>query len=75
MCLERGGCGGVECAKRSCACSVGDSTEVFGIGGDGDGQGKECDQDVSEVSGFEEEAVLGESFLVERVLCEHGGIG
>jgi hypothetical protein len=54
---------------------IGDPAEVFSVGSDGDVEGEDGDQDVSEISGDEEETVLGESFLGEGVLCEHDRVG
>ena len=64
----------------NCAChlfprDIGNCAEVFSVRSDGDVEGKDGDQDVSDISGDEEEAVLGESFLGERVLCEHDWAG
>ena len=73
--MERSGSGRVECSKRSCACDLGDSAEVCGVGSDGDVEREDGDQDVSEFSGDEEEAILGESFLGERILCEYDWAG
>ena len=73
--VERVGSGGVECSKGSRACDFGDSAEVFSVGRDGNVEGEDGDQDVSEISRDEEEAVLGESFLGERVLCEYHWAG
>ena len=73
--VERVGSGGVECSKRSCACDIGNTAEVFGVRSDGNVEGEDDDQDVPEFSGDEKEAVLGESFLGERILCEHDWAG
>ena len=73
--MERIRSGGVECSKGSCACDIGDSAEVFSVGSAGDVEGKDGDQDVSNFSWDEEETILGESFLGERVLCEHDRVG
>ena len=48
--VERFGVGGAECSKGSRACNHDDPSEVFGIGSDGDAEGENGDQDVSEVS-------------------------
>ena len=75
MRMERVGSGSIECSEGSRACDIGNCAEVFSIRSDGNVEGKDSDQDVSEISGDEEEAVLGESFLGERVLCEHDRVG
>ena len=71
MRVERVGSGSIECTQGSCTCDIGDSAKVFGIGCYGDVERQDCDKDVSDISGDEKEAVLGESFLGERILCEH----
>ena len=69
--MERVGSGSVECPKGSCACGHGDSTEVFSVTSDGNVEGEDSNQDVPEILRDEEEAILGESFLGEGLLCEH----
>ena len=57
------------------ACDSGDCAEVFGVGSDGNVEGEDGDQDVPEFSWDEEETILGESFLGERILCEYDWAG
>ena len=73
--VERIGSGRIECSEGSRAYDIGNPAEVFSVRSDGDVERQDGDQDVSEISGDEEEAVLGESFLGERVLCEHDRVG
>ena len=75
MRMERVGSGRIECSEGSRAYDIGNSAEVFSVRSDGDVEGKDSDQDVSEIPRDEEEAVLGESFLGERILCEHDRVG
>ena len=44
--VESMGNGSVECAKGSCACDIGDSTEVLGFRRDGNVEVKDGDQDI-----------------------------
>jgi hypothetical protein len=73
VCRLRGG--GAECAAGSRASGADDSAEGSGIGLIGSVEGADLDKDVPPVSVFEEEAVLGQSFLDQGLLCGHGGIG
>ena len=66
--------GGAECAVGSCACSVDDPAEGIDIRSAGAGEGADLDEVVSPVSVFEEEAILGQSFLGHRLLCGHCGV-
>jgi len=59
---------GAECTKGSRAFDRDDSTEGIDIVSDGEAQGSDLAEDIQSASGTEEEAVLGESFLVQRVL-------
>jgi len=65
----------IERASGSCASGVDDSAEGIGIGVAGAFEGADIDEDVPAVPAFEEEALLGESLLGQRLLCRHGGIG
>src|SRR5512147_3142753 len=73
VCGLRGG--GAECAARSRAPGGDDPAEGIDIGAAGAVEGADIDEAVPPVSVFEEEAVLGESFLGQGLLCGHGGIG
>ena len=67
--------GGTECAAGPRASGVDDPAEGIGIGIDGAVKGSDVDEDVPSVSATQEEAVLGQSFLGQRVLRGYGGIG
>ena len=72
VCRMRGG--GAECAAGSGASGVDDSAEGSRIRVTGSVEGADVDKDVPPVSAFEEEALLGQSFLDQGLLCGHGGI-
>jgi len=65
----------VERTARSCASAGDDPAEGVDIGFAGAIEGAELDEAVPPVSVFEEEAVLGESFLGQGLLCGHRGFG
>ena len=73
--MERVASRRIESTEGSRACDIGNTTEVFSFRSNGDAEREDGDQDVSEFSRDEEEAVLGESFLGERILCEHDRAG
>ena len=66
---------GAECAAGSRASGSDDPAEGVDIRTAGSGEGSDLDEVVSPVSVFEEEALLGQSFLGKRLLCGHRGIG
>jgi len=66
--------GGAECATGSRAPGFDNSAEGSRIRVTGSVEGADVDKDVPPVSAFEEEALLGQSFLVQGLLCGHGGI-
>ena len=73
ICRVRGG--GIERPARSRSSCFDDSAEGIGFGITGSVKGSDVDEDVQPVPGVEEEAVLGQSFLGQRVLCGYGGSG
>jgi hypothetical protein len=66
---------GAECAAGSRASSGDDPAEGINIRFVGSVEGTDFDEAVPPVSVFEEEAVLGQSFLGQGILCGHSGIG
>src|SRR5690606_31665556 len=75
MPVEGGRGDGTERSAGSCASGLFDSAEDSGISVHGVSQGEVGDQGVQELSGLAKEAVLGQSFLGERVFCQHGWDG
>ena len=73
FCRLRGG--GVERSSGPCALGVDGSSQGGDIATDGSSEGADLDAIVSSVSAIEEEAILGQSFLGQRLLCGHGGSG
>ena len=73
VCGQRGG--GAECAARSRAPGCDDSAEGVDIRVAGPVERADIDEAVPPVSVFEEEAVLGQSFLGQGLLRGHGGVG
>jgi len=65
--------GGVERSTRPCAPGDDGTAQAGDIVIDGSTEGPDIDALVSPVPEFEEEAILGQSFLVQRVLRRHGG--
>ena len=63
---------GIECANRPCSFGGEYTAEIFGELCDGVFERKDCDKNVWQISGVEEEAVLGESFLVRGIFCGYG---
>lgn len=63
---------GAERPSGSCASGVFDPAEAVGVGVHGVSEGEVGHQAVQELSGTTQEAVLGESLLGTRILCEHG---
>ena len=64
----------VECAAGSRASCCDDSAEDSGVSFDGKIKRSMFDEAVSPVSVFEEETVLGQSFLEQRLLRGYGGV-
>src|SRR5512139_3727198 len=64
---------GAECAAGSRASGSDDSAEGVDIRSAGAIEGSDLDEVVSPVSVFEEEALLGQSFLGQGLLCGHRG--
>ena len=71
MRVERDRSVGDECLCGSHSSGVGDTSEIVGIESDGYIEREDGDQIVQEFSEIEEEAVLGESFLGQGILCEY----
>ncbi len=70
--MEGGGGAGAERTEGSCSCGVFDSAEDIGFELHEVFEVEVGDQDIQELSEAEAKAVLGKSFLVSRILCEHG---
>ena len=68
------GCG-IERATGSCASGDDDPAEGIGISSAGTTERADVDEDVPAVPVLKEETVLGQSFLVQRVLRGHSGTG
>ncbi len=66
---------GTERAVGSCTFGCDDSTEGIDFRIVGTAQGPDIDANVSSVSAFEKETVLGQPFLGQRLLCRHHWIG
>jgi hypothetical protein len=65
-------------AKRTggpCTSGGDGTTEAIDIGLAREIEGAECDAIVSPVSALEEETLLGQPFLGERILCGHSRLG
>jgi len=73
VCWLRGS--GAQCATGPRASGFDDSTEGIRIGVDGTFKGADIDEDVPSVPAAPQEALLGQSFLGQRILCGHGGLG
>ena len=73
LCRLRGS--GAECAARPRSSCGDDSAEAIGFGIAGSVKGSDVDEDVQAVSATQEEAVLGQSFLGQGLLCGHSGFG
>jgi hypothetical protein len=69
VCRSRGG--GAECAERPCPLDRDGSAEGLDLGTDGASQRADVDEDLQAVPAFAKKALLGQSFLVKRVLCGH----
>jgi hypothetical protein len=72
VCGLRGG--GAECAAGPCTSGGDNSAEGIDIGAAGAVRGSDIDEAVPPVSVFEEEAVLGESLLVEGYCVDTVGL-
>ena len=60
-----------QCSTRSCAPDRDGSSENLSIGFHGTIEGAELDQIIQEIQRSSKKALLGQSFLVKRLLCWH----
>jgi hypothetical protein len=66
---------GAECPNRSCAYGDNGTAKDIHIGVVGKAEGPNLDEVVPSVSAVKEEAILGQSFLGERLLCGYSRTG
>ena len=66
---------GIECATGPCSSDRDGATQGGDFHIDGSAKGPKFDADFPAVSAFEKTGILGQSFLVQGLLCRHGGFG
>lgn len=62
---------GDECPRRSCPSGSLCPSQAISFRGDGYVKGEDSHQDIPELPSIQEEALLGQSLLEPRILCEH----